>query len=98
MRAAEQLTEVVDEAVAALVRLDADQLEAIEMRLLKLVRGEAGGDVFGPQSVCSTEELTARLAVFGRCVAMTAENLQVLERLRSPRTELAGLTLMKARG
>lgn len=74
MTAMLDLEEIVDGTVVALARLEADELEALERRLLVIVRAD------GMQSG-DGRELRSKLELLGRCVAMTAGNLTVLESL-----------------
>ncbi|MCU1321557.1 MAG: hypothetical protein JWM43_1206 [Acidobacteriaceae bacterium] len=74
MTAMLELEEIVEGTVGALARLEVDELEALERRLLMIVRAEGMQGVDG-------RRLRSKLELLGRCVAMTAGNLRMLEGL-----------------
>jgi hypothetical protein len=67
--------------------LEGEELEAIERHLVDVVRDRNAKRLHCTRLLQSNFKLTAQTALLGRCVAMTAENLQVLARLRSSRIE-----------
>ena len=87
MSRAKQVAEIVEAAIGALARLEAEELEAIERRLLDMVRDGKTVELQSAHPLQFNLELRAQTELLGRCVAMTGENLQVLTRLRSSRIE-----------
>lgn len=96
-----ELREVVVEASLALARLDAERLEELALSCQALNRelspsGAAGGEELARQARDAAREM----AVFGRVLAATQANLDVMARireLRQARLEYGGATQASGR-
>jgi hypothetical protein len=81
-----ELKEVVAEASSALARLDADRLEELALSCQLLNRElKSGSGVDLGTLAKQAREAAADLAVFGRVLAATRANLNVMNRLRELR-------------
>ncbi len=79
MDATNPIEALLDEAYAALIRLDAEQLEVIEMSLVEM------SDSLPKLSLTASSAVRPRLTLLGQGLAMTETNLSVLERIASSR-------------
>lgn len=80
------LKQVVTEASQALIHLDAERLEELAKACRALNRPlPPPRSADGTELVRQAEEARADMAVFARLLALTRENLQLMERLRALR-------------
>jgi hypothetical protein len=74
--AVEEIKAILSETVAALSRLQTEELEELERRASRLAES------FGAEKLPAKREIRAKANLLEGCLGATAENLKVLERLR----------------
>jgi hypothetical protein len=72
----EEVEQILSETVAALSRLQTDELEELERRVARIMES------LGSESLPATQGLRSKADLLGACLDTTAENLKVLYRLR----------------
>jgi hypothetical protein len=73
---AQEVEGILHETVAALSRLDVEELEELERRASRLAES------FGAEKLPATRGLRAKVNLLEGCLSGTAENLKVLRGLR----------------
>jgi hypothetical protein len=81
MTASEKIEAVLSETIAALSRLETDALEELERRAARIAESLGAEGLQVAES--SREGLRPRVDLLEACLSATAENLAVLDRLRS---------------
>jgi hypothetical protein len=72
----EEVEQILSETIAALSRLQTDELEELERRAARLVAS------LSSEGFQATRGLRSKADLLGACLNTTAENLKVLYRLR----------------
>ena len=80
MTLSEQIEEILPETIAALSRLQPEQLEDLELRLKLLVEG------CGPGSIVATRRLQSKLDSLQACLSATEANIRVVRSIRDQGT------------
>ncbi len=78
----EEVEQILSETIAALSRLQTDELEELERRATRIMES------LGSEGLRATRELRSKADLLGACLNTTAENLKVLYRLRGEKAVL----------